>query len=162
MTVELDMAANDTDFLSSSPTPEFLPKAIPVIEEVARIHKEVVETGKVVVRKTVQSETQTVNVPTKHEHVSVEHVPVNRYVDVPPPVRHEGDTMIVPVFREEVVVTTRILLVEEVHIRKQVVTTNTAHQVELRREAISAERIANPALSSPNTAAGPSDPALPS
>jgi stress response protein YsnF len=50
--------------------------------------------------------------------------------------------MIIPVFREEVVVTTRILLVEEVHVRKQVVTTNTVHQVELRREAVTAERIA--------------------
>ena len=156
------MAANDPNFLSTSPTPEFLPQAIPVIEEVAHIHKEVVETGKVVVRKTVQSEIQTLNVPTKHEHVSVEHVPVNRYVDVPPPVRHEGDTMIVPVFREEVVVTTRILLVEEVHVRKQVVTTNTAHQVELRREAISAERIANPALSSTPPGAEPTGATLPS
>ncbi|MDB5233139.1 MAG: hypothetical protein JWR44_132 [Hymenobacter sp.] len=125
----------------SPPTPNAV---IPVIEEVAHIEKEIVETGRVVVRKTVHSETQTLNVPTKSEHVSVEHVPVNRYVDVPPPVRHEGDTMIIPVFREEVVVTTRILLVEEVHVRKQVTTTNTAHEVELRREAISAERFTAP------------------
>lgn len=135
------MQPNEPDFLpTSSSTPEFLPRTIPVIEEVARIDTEVVETGRVVVRKVVHNETQTVNVPTKHDHVSVEHVPVNRYVDVPPPVRHEGDTMIIPVFREEVVVTTRILLVEEVHLRKQTVTTNTAHNVELRREEIRAER----------------------
>ena len=134
------MQPNDPNFLPSSSTPEFLPRSIPVIEEVARIDKEVVETGRVVVRKVVHNETQTVNVPTKHDHVSVEHVPVNRYVDTPPPVRHEGDTMIIPVFREEVVVTTRILLVEEVHVRKQTVTTNTAHNVELRREEIRAER----------------------
>jgi len=82
----------------------------------------------------------------------VEHVPVNRYVDVPPPVRHEGDTMIIPVFREETVVTTRILLVEEVHVRKQVITTNTAHQVELRRESVSAERTTAPP---PDSARGP-------
>jgi uncharacterized protein (TIGR02271 family) len=141
------MAPNDPEFLPSSASagttpPEFLPRSIPVIEEVPHIHKEVVETGQVVVRKTVHQETQAVNVPTRHDQVSVEHVPVNRYVDVPPPVRHEGDTMIIPVFREEVVVTTRILLVEEVHVRKQVVTTNTVHQVELRREAVTAERIA--------------------
>ncbi|SFP75056.1 YsnF/AvaK domain-containing protein [Hymenobacter arizonensis] len=141
------MSPNDPDFLPSSApaasaTPEFLPRTIPIIEEVPHVQKEVVETGQVVVRKTVHQETQAVNVPTRHDQVSVEHVPVNRYVDVPPPVRHEGDTMIIPVFREEVVVTTRILLVEEVHVRKQVVTTNTVHQVELRREAISAERVA--------------------
>ncbi|MCC3152267.1 YsnF/AvaK domain-containing protein [Hymenobacter sp. BT770] len=139
------MSPNDPEFLPSSATPEFLPRTIPVIEEVAHIEKEVVETGTVTVRKTVHNETQTVNVPTKHEQVSVEHVPVNQYVEVIPPVRHEGDTMIIPVFREEVVVTTRILLVEEVHVRKQVVTTNTAHQVELRREVVTAERVAAPA-----------------
>lgn len=138
------MTPNDPELQPSSSTPEFLPRAIPIIEEVPHIHKEVVDTGQVVVRKTVHQETQAVNVPTKHEQVSVEHVPVNRYVDVPPPVRHEGDTMIIPVFREEVVVTTRILLVEEVHVRKQVVTTNTVHQVELRREAINAERVSAP------------------
>ena len=139
------MPANDPNFLPPSSSPEFLPQAIPIIEEVARVHKEVVETGRVVVRKTVHNETQTVNVPTQHEHVSVEHVAVNRYVDVPPPVRHEGDTMIIPVFREEVVVTPRILLVVEVHVRKQVTTTNTIREVELRREAISAERHTTPA-----------------
>ena len=157
------MATDDPEFLSSSATPEFLPRTIPVIEEVAHIHKEVVDTGTVTVRKTVHNETQTVNVPTKHEQVSVEHVPVNRYVDVIPPVRHEGDTMIIPVFREEVVVTTRILLVEEVRVRKQVVTTNTAHQVELRREVVTAERTAtpNPGTSNPPLS-GPATGPLPS
>src|SRR5215217_518675 len=138
------MATNDPDFRPAADTPEFLPRTVPVIEEVAHIHKEVVDTGTVTVRKTVHNETQTVNVPTKHEQVSVEHVPVNQYVDVIPAVRHEGDTMIIPVFREEVVVTTRIMLVEEVHVRKQVITTNTAHQVELRRESVNAERTAAP------------------
>jgi len=151
------MQPDEPNFLPpSSQAPDALPRTIPVIEEVARIDKEVVETGHVVVRKVVHQENQTVNVPTRHDHVSVEHVPVNRYVDVPPPVRHEGDTMIIPVFREEVVVTTRILLVEEVHVRKQTVTTNTAHNVELRREEIRSERYKTPPPGAPEAPASPS------
>jgi uncharacterized protein (TIGR02271 family) len=134
-----------TDDLAYSPTPP--PAAntvIPVIEESARIEKEVVETGRVVIRKTVHHETQTVDVPTQEEQVQVERVPVNRVVDTPPEVRHEGDTMIIPVLREEVVVTTRLVLVEELHVRKRTLTLNNPQEVDLRREHVSYERIETP------------------
>ncbi|MFD2717221.1 YsnF/AvaK domain-containing protein [Hymenobacter monticola] len=125
------------------PTP-LAAAVIPVIEESARIEKEVVETGRVVIRKTVHHETQTVDVPTQEEQVQVERVPINRVVDTPPEVRHEGDTMIIPVLREEVVVTTRIVLVEELHVRKRTLTLSHPQEVELRREHVSYERIETP------------------
>ena len=114
---------------------------IPVIEEIARIEKQVVETGRVVIRKTVHHETQTVDVPTQEEHVHVERVPINQVVETPPEVRQEGDTMIIPVLREEVVVTTRLVLVEELHVRKRTLTNNTPQEVSLRREEVHYERI---------------------
>lgn len=114
---------------------------IPVIAETARIEKQVVQTGRVVIRKTVQHETQTVDVPTQEEQVHVERVAVNRVVETPPEVRHEGDTMIIPVLREEVVVTTRLVLVEELHVRKQTLTLNHPQEVDLRREEVHYERL---------------------
>jgi uncharacterized protein (TIGR02271 family) len=114
---------------------------IPVIAETARIEKEVVETGRVVIRKTVHHDTQTVDVPTQTEQVHVERVAVNQVVDTPPEVRYEADTMIIPVLREEVVVTTRIILVEELHVRKQTLTTNNPQEVSLRREEVHYERL---------------------
>ena len=114
---------------------------IPVIEESARIEKTVVETGRVVIRKTVHHETQTVDVPTQEEQVQVTRVPLNQVVETPPDVRQEGDTMIIPVLREEVVVTTRLVLVEELHVRKRTLTLNHPQEVALRREEIHYERI---------------------
>ncbi|RZK51465.1 MAG: DUF2382 domain-containing protein, partial [Hymenobacter sp.] len=85
--------------------------------------------------------TQTADVPLREEQVQVQRVAVGRYVDEAPPVRHEGDTMIVPVLREEMVITKRLLLVEELHVRTQVLTTHTPQTVELRREEIHYERL---------------------
>jgi uncharacterized protein (TIGR02271 family) len=127
-----------------SPTPPVSPEAalmVPVIEETARIEKQVVETGRVVIRKTVHHDTQTLNVPVQAEQVHVERVTINRVVDTPPEVRHEGDTMIIPVLREEVVVTTRLVLVEELHVRKQTLNTNHTEEVMLRREEVHYERL---------------------
>jgi stress response protein YsnF len=56
-------------------------------------------------------------------------------------VRYEGETMIVPVVREELVVTKRLLLVEEVHVHQQTVTTHSSQTVELQREELHYERI---------------------
>ncbi|RYY21553.1 MAG: DUF2382 domain-containing protein [Cytophagaceae bacterium] len=120
------------------------PLVLPVIEEVVRLDKQTVETGRVVLHKMVHVETQTVDVPLREERVQVQRVAVNRYVDEAPPVRHEGDTMIVPIVREELVITKRLLLVEELHVHKQVLTTQTPQTVELRREEITYERLVTP------------------
>lgn len=117
---------------------------IPVIEEVVRLDKQTVETGRVVLHKTVHVESQTVEVPLRQEQVQVQRVAVNRYVEEAPAVRHEGETMIISVVREEVVVTKRLLLVEELHVHKQVLTTHASQTVELRREEVTSERIATP------------------
>ncbi|RZK32483.1 MAG: DUF2382 domain-containing protein [Hymenobacter sp.] len=117
---------------------------IPVIAESFRIEKQTVETGRVVLHKTVHVDSQTVEVPLREEQVQVQRIAVNRYVEEAPPVRHEGETMIIPIVREEVVVTKRLLLIEELHVHKQVLTTQTSQIVELRREEVTYERTATP------------------
>ncbi|RZK22223.1 MAG: DUF2382 domain-containing protein [Hymenobacter sp.] len=129
----------------AQPADDSLPIIIPVIAESLRIDKQTVETGRVVLHKTVHVESQTVDVPLREEQVNVQRVAMNRYVDEAPPVRHEGDTTIVSIVREELVVTKRLLLVEELHVHKQVQTTHTPQTVELRREEITYERLAPPA-----------------
>ena len=130
------------------------PVTIPVIEETARIEKELVETGRVVIRKTVHHHTQTVAVPTQEEQVQVERIAIGRVVDTPPDVRHEGDVMIIPVLREEVVVSTRLVLVEELHVRKRTLTLTHPQEVSLRREEVHYERLsAEPIAAGPEPAA---------
>ena len=53
-----------------------------------------------------------------HETVEVERVPIGRPVVGRPPIREEGDTTILSVVEEIVVVERRLILKEEVHIRR--------------------------------------------
>ncbi len=115
---------------------------IPVIEEQAFIAKQVVETGKVRISKRVIKHEESVDVPLFHEEVSVERVPINQYVDAEPEVRHEGNVMIIPVVREQLVMRKRLILVEELRVKKQVVETHQSHNATLRREEVDIRRIA--------------------
>lgn len=129
----------------SEPGPPAAPAlVVPVIAETLRVDKHSVETGRVVLHKTVHTTTATADVPLRQETVQVQRVAVNRYVDEAPAVRYEGDTMIVPVLREEMVVTKRLLLVEELHVRTQVLTTHAPQTVALRHEEVTYERIVTP------------------
>lgn len=115
---------------------------IPVIEEQWQVEKNMVETGKVLISKQVREENVQVDVPLASEEVDVQRVPVNQYLDTPPPaVRYDGDTMIVPVLREEIVVQKRLVLVEELRITKRRVQKQESQQVTLRREEVKIDRI---------------------
>lgn len=114
---------------------------IPVIAEELRIGKQVVETAKVNIKKQVISRQELVDIPLIREDVVVERIAVNRYVETPPPpIRYEGNTMIIAVLREEVVVTKRLLLVEELHVTKQQVETHQPQSITLLKEAIEVTR----------------------
>lgn len=115
---------------------------IPVIEEQLVIEKRVVETGRLLVSKTVVEEEQTVDVPLISDAFSVERVTINQYVDVPPAVRYDGDTTVFPVMKEVLVTEKRLLLVEEVHVTRRQTTTNDTQRVMLRREEVTVQRVA--------------------
>ena len=53
-----------------------------------------------------------------HQHIEIERVPIGRLTDVVPPVRQDGDTTIMSVVEEILVVERRLILKEEVHIRR--------------------------------------------
>lgn len=116
---------------------------IPVVEEQLHVSTEQVETGYVRISKTVHQEETTVDVPMHYEQYDVERIAVNRYVETPPEVRYEGETMIVPVLREVAVVEKRLMLVEELHIIKRQLVSNVSQQVTLRKEEVTVTRVAN-------------------
>jgi stress response protein YsnF len=61
-----------------------------------------------------------------HVRVEIERVPIDRTVEVAPPTRQEGDITIIPVVEEFVVVERRLILKEEVRVRR--VSTKEQHQ----------------------------------
>lgn len=114
---------------------------IPLIAEELDVHKRVVETGGVRIRKTVHERQETFDEPLFREQVDVQRVTVNRVVDGPVPVRQEGDTMVVPLYEEVLVVQKQLMLKEELRITRQRIETHEPQTVTLRREEAMVERI---------------------
>lgn len=114
--------------------------AIPLVEERVTVGKRTVETGKVRVRAQVERHIDIARVQLDHERVQITRVPKDEEVALPPDVREEGEVTIFPVVEERLVVTKRLVLVEEVHI-KRVRTSEEARQpVELARQRAIVER----------------------
>ena len=94
------------------------------------------EAGRVGVRKQVHTEREQVRVPTRHEEVSVERVPVNE----------EGtgaeigeDEVSVPVVKDEVVIDKRPVVKEEIRVRKDVVEDEEIVEEDVRKEEVDVE-----------------------
>ena len=122
-------------------------EVIPVLREELRVSKREVETGRVVVHKTVSERDENVEMLLRRTDVSVERVPVGRTVTEAPASRQEGDVLIIPVLEEVLVVEKRLVLKEELHIRKTT-TERTAHEVvRLRTETATIEPSGNISVS---------------
>ncbi len=118
-------------------------EVIPVLQETIRVSKREVETGRVVVHKTVSERDEAVEMLLKQTDVSVERVPVGRVVTEAPASRQEGDVLIIPVLEEVLVTEKRLVLKEELHIRKTT-SERTAHEVvRLRTENVLIEPTGN-------------------
>ena len=116
---------------------------IPIVEEQIEIGTRQVETGRVRITKTVRSHEETIDEPILQEQVNVERVAIGRPVNETPGVRYEGDTMIVPVMEEVVVVTTQLVLKEELRITKTQIERRDPQVVTLRSEEIAVEHVSS-------------------
>jgi uncharacterized protein (TIGR02271 family) len=94
------------------------------------------EAGQLKVRKRVRTDREQIEVPTRHEEVSVERVPVEGEATE---AEIGDDEVVVPVTEEEVVVGKRPVVKEEVRIRKDVVEDTEVVEEDVRREEIEVE-----------------------
>jgi uncharacterized protein (TIGR02271 family) len=92
--------------------------SIPLAQEQLTISKRVIETGKVRVRSVVDEKLVRVNEELERDDVVLERVAVGREVTEPPPTREENGVLIVPILEEVVVIEKRLMLKEELHIRR--------------------------------------------
>ena len=112
------------------------PAVIQVVQEQLTVSKDVVETARIHIRKRVVEEEQTLNIPLLQEGYEVQHVPINKIVDKMPAVRQDGDTTIIPVVREVLVVQKQYELVEEVHVIKTRTAIPHMQDITLRKELV--------------------------
>ena len=75
-----------------------------------------------------------------HERVEIERVPIGRQVDAVPAERQEGDTTIIPVVEEVVVVHRQLVLKEEIRMRRVRITEHHREIVTLREQEATVER----------------------
>lgn len=107
-----------------------------LVEEQLHAATRDVRTGQVVVRKQVETVPYETTINVEHDEVDVVRVPMDRDLEEVPEVRYDGDTVIVPVFQEVLVIEKRLRLVEEVRVTKRRVAEKQAIQEELRREVL--------------------------
>jgi uncharacterized protein (TIGR02271 family) len=110
------------------------PLRFELAEEQVEIGKREVERGRIIVRTRVDIRDECAEVELRQDEVSVERVPIGRVVDVPPQTREEHGVLIVPVLEEQVVVTTRLVLKEEIRITKRGRVEVVREPVQLRSE----------------------------
>ena len=114
--------------------------AIPLVEERLEVGKRRVESGRVRVRVAVDTREEIVPAELAHDEVKVRRVPRNVAVSELPGVRLEGDTTIIPVVEEQLVVEKRLVLVEEIHVVRGTRTATERIPVTLRSERAEIER----------------------
>ena len=95
------------------------------------------EAGEVRVTKSVRTDRESVEVPTRHEEVSVERVPLSGEAATEAEIGEEE--VEVPVTEEEIVVDKRAVVKEEVRLRKDVVEGTEVVEEDVRREEIDVE-----------------------
>ena len=114
---------------------------IPVVAEEVHVRRERTVTGKVRLRKIVHHEEQTVDEPILRERVSVERVAIDQWVDEAPPIRSEGETLVVPVVEEVLVVEKRLRLREEVRVTWHHEEEHEPRHLVVRREEVRVEQV---------------------
>jgi uncharacterized protein (TIGR02271 family) len=115
-------------------------EVLPLAEERLVVGKDDVVTGRVRVRTRTQETQEVASLDLATEEADIVRVPIGREVDAAPPVRTENDVTIVPVLEEVMVVEKRLVLREELHIRRRTTHESFQAPVTLRRQEAVVER----------------------
>src|SRR6185437_1597136 len=111
--------------------------AFPLFAEELVVSKQAIETGRVQIARLTRERHQLIDEPLARVTAEIERTPIGKYVEAVPPLREEGDTIVVPVVEEVLVLERRLLLKEEIRIRKVRSTERHRESVALRyQEAV--------------------------
>lgn len=113
-------------------------------EETLSVGTRTVDTGRGVrIHKTVHTQPVTIDDTLVHEELDVRHVAIGRTLEqdeTPAGTRYEGDTLVIPVFEEVLVVERRMRLKEELHVTRIRREEPYVQTVMLKADQVSIER----------------------
>ena len=105
---------------------------IPLLAEEVAVAKQVVETGRVQVSRITHEREQLIDELLAHETVEIDRIPIGKQVATMPAIKEEGDTIVIPIVEEVLVIERRLLLKEEVRVRRVRSTEGHQESVTLR------------------------------
>ncbi len=112
------------------------PKLTLLAEELS-VEKETVETGRLRVSKQTRTREAFIDEALRSEHAEIETIPIGRQIFEMPSVRHEGDTIIIPIVEEVLHTERRLILKEEIKVTRRQKTEQFHDRVTLRyQEAV--------------------------
>ena len=115
---------------------------VPLAEEHVTVTKREVTTGRVVIKTLVETVQEMARADLRSEIAEVTRVPLDQLVSgAVPDVRQEGEVTIVPVFEEVLVVEKRLILKEEIHIRRRSTVEAIEEAIPVRRQSAQIERL---------------------
>lgn len=140
---QLRLSAGELEQYRSNSSRTAAPEAmvLPIIVEELYVGKRVVETARLRIGKKVGETVKTIDQPLFKNGYEIKRVSVNRAVEGPVEARREGDTLILPVLEEVLVIEKRLILREEVHITPKREESRQPRQVTLRTEEVQVERV---------------------
>ena len=109
---------------------------VQVAEEVLTVDKRSVLTGRVRIETRTETLNENAEADLESDEIEVVRIPIGRQVDVAPAVRTEGEVTIFPVMEEQIVLQRRLVLREEVHVRKRRTVQSVQVPVALRRQNV--------------------------
>jgi uncharacterized protein (TIGR02271 family) len=134
------VASTDKKHLARTPSRK-IQTVVPVIEEDIKVGKRVVESGRVQIIKRVEERQQLIDEPLLKDVVEIKRIPINRPVDRAVRPREVANVLIIPVMEEVLVVEKRLILKEELHVRRKKTQTRQPQRITLRGERAEIKRI---------------------
>jgi uncharacterized protein (TIGR02271 family) len=120
------------------------PQIIPLVQEELHVERRLVETDHVRVRTVVEETPILRTEDLDRGEIDIERVATERPVETVPAPYMDGDTLVVPVVEERLVVEKRLFVVEELRIRQRTVTETVSVTDTLRRTRAVIEREPTP------------------
>ena len=103
-------------------------------EEELVVHRDMRDVGEATIRTRVEEVPARLEVDAHSEEVEVEHVPVGQVVSERKDPYQDGDVLIVPIYEEQLVVTKRLILREQLRVRRVTNTQRQLFEETLRKE----------------------------
>lgn len=109
-------------------------------EEQVTLSKEKIVDGRVRVTRSTSEHDEVINTLLQREKVEVERVPKAQRIETMPEIREENGVLIVPVVEEEIEIVRKLILKEELHIRKVEQQVPFQEVVTLRKQHVKVEK----------------------